>query len=659
MAGVKTKEPVMNTVRIAFSIAYCSNTHTNYSICEAEEAGSRLRMVVNKVLKEKFDSSSQVIGSTQSTVANQRHSALSQEPGIASAGDVVIMSFRIPAEDNTKKFLEDLYLRIQDNLQDDTRNILHVRLLAFRQISLKSLFHAESDCTQRIYHYLLPLSWLPDGDKLQRWWLNTSLDGMDGFTNNTTAPHLKFKKSPPPSDSLRKLRDALESAKSKTIPNRRDRRKGLQRASGGSTNRTTDFSFLAFNNKNYTINDRSGVFANKERRPWHNFADPNLRGDASPNQEPVWRVVDAAQIAGFLTTKYGEVMAILEFRGDDFVQGQIRSIVGSALAITHGWLPPDMFDIATKTDSFLETPMAPPGRLYLANVRFHFQERKIYEGMLFGGTEGCTNATGARERFENEMKWVQEQLMDGRRAAVEVAREKKWLEDLQHKTAPRIQNQILSLKSPLVVNSVKTTYVPKLYNHTLQLLRNILASGQWPKTSLARSSVIRNVNIGDSDYKINAGSFTVSNPEMLGTITSGNFQQLPFGSLKFPELTNAVFALERALSSHTVKRQANLDGSLMETNNNRFRPPSLCCAINCNAQFTPHVDSGRGAGQSLSMIVGMGDYGGGEVVVEGIPHDIQYDPLEFDGWSSRHWTNNYEGERFSLVWFTPELTAKR
>jgi hypothetical protein len=86
-----------------------------------------------------------------------------------------------------------------------------------------------------------------------------------------------------------------------------------------------------------------------------------------------------------------------------------------------------------------------------------------------------------------------------------------------------------------------------------------------------------------------------------------------------------------------------------------LRPPSLCCAINCNAQFTPHVDSGRGAGQSLSMIVGLGDYVGGELFVEGTPHNIRFKPLEFDGWSSRHWTNHYRGARFSLVWFSPEL----
>ena len=81
----------------------------------------------------------------------------------------------------------------------------------------------------------------------------------------------------------------------------------------------------------------------------------------------------------------------------------------------------------------------------------------------------------------------------------------------------------------------------------------------------------------------------------------------------------------------------------------------IFCQLNAMAQFTPHVDSGRGAGQSLSIIVGLGDYQRGELFVEGLPCDIRYQPLEFDGWSLRHWTNQYSGERFSLVWFSPEL----
>jgi FkbM family methyltransferase len=55
------------------------------------------------------------------------------------------------------------------------------------------------------------------------------------------------------------------------------------------------------------------------------------------------------------------------------------------------------------------------------------------------------------------------------------------------------------------------------------------------------------------------------------------------------------------------------------------------------------------------MIVGLGNYSGGEVLVEGKPYPIRYNPLEFDGWNQLHWTNKFHGERFSLVWFTPEL----
>jgi hypothetical protein len=54
--------------------------------------------------------------------------------------------------------------------------------------------------------------------------------------------------------------------------------------------------------------------------------------------------------------------------------------------------------------------------------------------------------------------------------------------------------------------------------------------------------------------------------------------------------------------------------------------------FNKNAQFKPHTDSGAGAGQSCSLIVGLGDYSGGELAVEGEVHTIRYTPVEFDGW---------------------------
>jgi hypothetical protein len=58
------------------------------------------------------------------------------------------------------------------------------------------------------------------------------------------------------------------------------------------------------------------------------------------------------------------------------------------------------------------------------------------------------------------------------------------------------------------------------------------------------------------------------------------------------------------------------------------------------------------------MIVGLGYYVGGKLAVEGTNYDIRFQPLEFDGWKLRHWTIPFEGERFALVWFTPESKGK-
>ena len=54
------------------------------------------------------------------------------------------------------------------------------------------------------------------------------------------------------------------------------------------------------------------------------------------------------------------------------------------------------------------------------------------------------------------------------------------------------------------------------------------------------------------------------------------------------------------------------------------------------------------------MIVGLGDFRGGGLSVEGKSYDVRYKPLEFDGWKQIHSTEPFTGERYSLVWFTPE-----
>ena len=176
---------------------------------------------------------------------------------------------------------------------------------------------------------------------------------------------------------------------------------------------------------------------------------------------------------------------------------------------------------------------------------------------------------------------------------------------------------------------------PKIYEKVLRLLRKADKSGNWPTTSTARRKVIDIKSIKSDanasyDYVEEeiGGSFSVGKPVQGST---------PRGNVRFRDLIDAIFELEGMIAPH--------------------RESSAMVAINRRAGFKPHVDTGAGYGQSSSLIVGLGDYEGGELAVEGEEFDIRYKPLEFDGWRSRHWTLPFRGERFSLVYFTPAVAT--
>lgn len=668
---------------VAFKIAYHSVVSScsvnEQKLAEAVLAGNQLRRAVKEALCQhaqielKVGSSGvEILRSTQTSVAAQRHKSLTQEVGSAATGDVVVVSFMAPGTKNSQReFLSSLLERTRACL-DDHRDIsgVHVRVLACKWLSPKNRFHAERSCTQRTYHYLLPMRWLPHGEELEKWWLedNAQGDGQIGDAKKmerNSAHHTNRFKSRPPFNSLRLMRDALRNAESVTAPNRRVRRKPLQGRGRMEEAVNTRFEKCNGSLKNMKMAvGRFGALANKERRAWHNFADPNLKGDASPNQEPVWRVLDRARILSFFKRcreldHKEEVHAILEFRGDDFVHEQVRRVVGTALAVAHGWLPSNVFDMATRVDAFTETALAPPGRLYLEGSRFHFDELLTGKGFFEDD-----DTVGGGEDFSVEATkcWVHEHLLQHRSTQEAALEEDLWLQELRDTVSPQIYTKLnaegkareqLSRGSPGILAST-----PKSYTLVLKLLREIVASGTWPGTSVARSSVIRMEEKSKTKQGC-CGSFTIVNPNFQGGVYKHGIgsSSLPLGNDKFPDLVDAVFQLEERISQLGLGREKGNSqrGDFPVTK----RAPSSHCAINCNAQFTPHVDSGRGAGQSLSMIVGLGDYVGGELAVEGTVYDIRYHPLEFDGWGCRHWTVPFSGERFSLVWFTPEVKRKK
>lgn len=568
----------------------------------------------------------QLITATQSSTARMRHRSVAQEAGCAAARDVFCANLLAPELMNTDLWSQVLE-RIQEELLSETNPKIQVERMKIMDPSEIKL-HAERGCTQRIYHYLLPLSWLPDGDILQQWWKS----GDEVLQSNKS-----MKKAQKPPESLRRFKAALRSAES-------------------SVQVLDDVNVVVLDDQNLrTAGGRFGALGNRERRPWHNYADPELRGDASPSIEPVFRVVDRARIVDFLMDdgpNGGEVVAVLEFKGDAFLRQQVRHIVGTAVAMTHEWLPDDFVDKSTRADTFVETPIAPPGRLYNAGSRFHFAEMRTKGRPLFDSNLGGSVITGSKA--VNGIEWIQKLLLENKAVEDEDAAtsEKKWLDDLKTIVAPRIQAQLASSQDhpPEPLSADQVGNYPKSYESVLTELRKIIISGRWPETTVARSTVIRSVE-RTGEIRRN-GSFTVVNPAALDADRSG----LPLGNELFPKLAQAIFDLEEDMSKETRDRltvESLEHGILVE------RAPSTHCAVNCNAEFTPHVDSGKGTGQSLSMIVGLGDYAGGELFVEGKMFDIRYKPIEFDGWKLRHWTNRFNGERFSLVWFTPEVKSKK
>lgn len=70
--------------------------------------------------------------------------------------------------------------------------------------------------------------------------------------------------------------------------------------------------------------------------------------------------------------------------------------------------------------------------------------------------------------------------------------------------------------------------------------------------------------------------------------------------------------------------------------------------FNYNFKIKPHFDA-KNVGESY--IVGFGDYTNGELVVDGVEHDIKYKPMIFNGSELEHYNKDWIGDRYSMVFF--------
>ena len=70
--------------------------------------------------------------------------------------------------------------------------------------------------------------------------------------------------------------------------------------------------------------------------------------------------------------------------------------------------------------------------------------------------------------------------------------------------------------------------------------------------------------------------------------------------------------------------------------------------LNKNVKCTPHIDKNN-CGESY--VIALGDFAGGRIVIEGKPCNIRGRWKKFNGKEQGHWTEEWEGTRYSLVYF--------
>jgi hypothetical protein len=177
------------------------------------------------------------------------------------------------------------------------------------------------------------------------------------------------------------------------------------------------------------------------------------------------------------------------------------------------------------------------------------------------------------------------------------------------------------------VRALVAASAPPEYREVLRLLRLAATSGRWPPTTAARARVLHGCGLGGP---AGGATFTLANPS---TLRKG---RPPRANAAFPELASAVFALEAAIAPMTCR-------------------PSTQCAVSCNATFVPHT-SPPSLDDAPTMLVGLGEYEGGGVCVEGdasAVRSVRYSPLLFDASHRAHWSLPSTGELFTLSWFTP------
>ena len=448
--------------------------------------------------------------------------------------------------------------------------------------------------------------------------------------------------------------------------------------------------------KNLALNNNNNQKKLNQSKSWHNYVEHG----ASPHDGGINQILDRICHVGRYTFNQSNtndiidtnninninnesncIVSKIDIKASIILKGQIERMIGIVLGILRGIIPPYYLDYSFDINNIIHIPSIPSWFIILKECKFdkwehknkcvfdprrnklEFEYSKDYNELNKDKFEiQAMQKSETKEKLllaeQKILKWEKDiySHVSNNLQKLHVKGKEQWLIDFDNSCKESVVkfDAVLTLRNrQLTLNNNNNndfdindmTGVPKEYHRVLYLLRKASLSGLWPETTEARDKLIyKNNKNNQDDMDIDDGNTTSDSDEKENNnnqdkIVGGSFSigvmglnlAAPRGNALFPELVQACFDLEQTLSPHRI--------------------PSSTIAVNRNATFKPHRDTGAGAGQTISLIVALGNFEGGEIVVENEIHDIKYKPLEFNGFTERHWTLPFKGERFSLVWF--------
>ena len=595
-----------------------------------------------------------------------------------------------------------------------TTNICPVRILGRQEVQNNTKFNAELDVSQRRVEYFLPveaISWnAPPGikAKLERLapFSDSVVHHIDDSCNDTdeeTRIYLfKLKKLMQTlttgvmdldmNDETAVLQKQSSLQKRKFLTNTTRKKKKEDKEERGDEDKSDALPKPDKKDTKVKITNQHRVL---QRKRYHNFTETLMAHEFLAFRR-IDRMHHRCTLVFPIIDTVSRPFIVLSLSGDLFLNGLVYRLVGTFLALANNLIDKDIVDCLFDEDypNLVPTPCAPSCGMVAAEARYMTWEGKLKCILSARMSDRFPTGWNNQSTLDRCRVWqdivhqqvARQWLSKGRDADDgRVLKEKEWTENvlipwvaqaklhleeyrewkkkrhdlvaLSDLPADSLDEKIKVPSTSLVSESVDGT-VPEAFRQVLYHLRKLDESGQWPATTPKRQLVMVSTEEHDDAKQAKTTSLSLArlkarsnNAERSSAYVfaegqggaSGSFSvgmmpgvgsKPPKANYLFPELVIAAFELERVLCPD--------------------REPSSTIAINRNAQFRPHTDSGAGAGQSTSLIVGLGTYTGGELMVEGEKCDIRYKAIEFDGWKQRHWTLPFIGERYSLVWFTPK-----